>query len=59
MVVQLLRIPHLIVCVNKRDLEDYSQEAYDKIVEEYKAFASKLDVQHNLCSHEIYQSEGE
>ena len=44
-IASLLRIPHLIVCVNKMDLVDYDQDAYDKIVEEYKAFASKLDVQ--------------
>ena len=44
-IASLLRIPHLIVCVNKMDLVDYDQEAYDKIVSDYKAFASKLDVQ--------------
>jgi len=44
-IASLLRIPHLIVCVNKMDLVDYDQEAYDKIVEQYRAFASKLDVQ--------------
>ena len=44
-IASLLRIPHLIVCVNKMDLVDYDQAAYDKIVEDYKAFASKLDVQ--------------
>jgi len=44
-IASLLRIPHLIVCVNKMDLVDYDQEAYDQIVEDYKAFASKLDVQ--------------
>tara|TARA_B110000977_G_scaffold201753_1_gene298330 strand:+ start:5962 stop:7224 length:1263 start_codon:yes stop_codon:yes gene_type:complete len=44
-IASLLRIPHLIVCVNKMDLVDYSREVYDKIVSDYKAFASKLDVQ--------------
>jgi len=44
-IASLLRIPHLIVCVNKMDLVDYDQEAYDKIVDQYRAFASKLDVQ--------------
>lgn len=43
-IASLLQIPHVIVCINKMDLVDYSQEAYDKIVEEYEDFASKLDV---------------
>jgi sulfate adenylyltransferase subunit 1 len=43
-IASLLRIRHLIVCVNKMDLVDYSQEVFDNIVEEYKAFASRLDV---------------
>lgn len=40
----LLQIPHIIVCVNKMDLVDYSEEAYNKIVEDFEDFASKLDV---------------
>ena len=44
-IASLLRIPHLIVCVNKMDLVDYDQAVYDEIVSDYKAFASKLDVQ--------------
>lgn len=43
-IASLLQIPHLIVCINKMDLADYSQEAYDKVVKEYTDFASKLDV---------------
>lgn len=41
----LLRIPHLVVAINKMDLVDYSQEVYHKIVADYTAFASKLQVQ--------------
>ncbi|HAW03961.1 MAG TPA: sulfate adenylyltransferase, partial [Saprospirales bacterium] len=26
----LLQIPHLVVCINKMDLVNYSQEQYDK-----------------------------
>ena len=44
-IASLLKIPHLIVCINKMDLEDYSQDVFNKIVQEYKAFASKLDIQ--------------
>ncbi|MBK1792786.1 50S ribosome-binding GTPase [Persicirhabdus sediminis] len=42
-IASLLRIQHLVVCVNKMDLVDYSEEVYDKIVEDYKEFASRLD----------------
>ena len=43
-IASLLQIPHVIVCVNKMDLVDFSQEAYDKVVRDFKAFASKLQV---------------
>jgi sulfate adenylyltransferase subunit 1 len=43
-IASLLRIPHAIVCVNKMDLVDYSQEAYDTIVKDFKAFSSKLGI---------------
>lgn len=43
-IASLLRIPHAIVCVNKMDLVDYSQEVYDKIVSDFKAFSSKLSI---------------
>ena len=40
----LLQIPHVVICINKMDLVDYSEEAYEKIKTQYKAFASKLDI---------------
>ena len=43
-IASLLRIPHAIVCINKMDLVDYSEEVYDKIVSDFKAFSSKLDI---------------
>ncbi|AEV34250.1 sulfate adenylyltransferase, large subunit [Owenweeksia hongkongensis DSM 17368] len=43
-IASLLQIPHVVVCINKMDLVDYSEEAYEKVVAEYKDFASKLDV---------------
>lgn len=43
-IASLLKIPHIIVCVNKMDLVNYDETVYDKIVEEYKAFSSKLEV---------------
>jgi bifunctional enzyme CysN/CysC len=43
----LLGIPHLVVCVNKMDLVDWSQQRYDEIKAEFRSFAMKLDV-HDL-----------
>ena len=43
-IASLLRIPHAIVCVNKMDLVNYSEEVYDQIVQDFKAFASKLEI---------------
>ncbi len=40
----LLQIPHLIVCINKMDLMNYSQEVYDNIQKDFEAFAAKLNV---------------
>ena len=43
-IASLLKIPHIIVCVNKMDLVDYREDVFDRIVEDYKAFSSKLEV---------------
>ena len=43
-IASLLKIPHIIVCVNKMDLVNYDESVYERIVEEYKAFSSKLEV---------------
>jgi sulfate adenylyltransferase subunit 1 len=43
-IASLLKIPHVIVCINKMDLVNYDEATYDRIVEEYKAFSSKLEV---------------
>ena len=40
----LLRVPHLLVCVNKMDLVDYDQRVFEAIREEFSSFASKLEV---------------
>ena len=44
-IASLLQIPHVLVCVNKMDLVNYDQEHFEKIKEEYKDFAAKLDIQ--------------
>jgi len=40
----LLQIPHLVLCVNKMDLVDWSQERFQEIADEFRDFAAKLDV---------------
>ena len=44
-IASLLRIPHLIVCVNKMDLVDYKQEAFDKVIEGFKEIEPRLSIQ--------------
>ncbi len=39
----LLRVPHLVLCVNKMDLVDYDQDVYEEIAAEFTAFAAKLE----------------
>ena len=40
----LLRVPHLVVCVNKMDLVDWDRERFEEIREEFANFARKLEV---------------
>ncbi|MFC9897044.1 adenylyl-sulfate kinase [Nocardia sp. NPDC127579] len=40
----LLGTPHLVLCVNKMDLVDWSQQRFEEIREEFAGFAMKLDV---------------
>src|SRR5579884_3715058 len=40
----LLRIPHLVVCVNKMDLVDYDEAVYERIVDELTGWAARLDI---------------
>ena len=41
-IASLLHIPHAIVCVNKMDLVDYSEEAYNRVINQFEEFSSKL-----------------
>jgi sulfate adenylyltransferase subunit 1 len=43
-IASLLQIPHIIVCINKMDLVDYSKDVFEKIVEDYRKLSLKLDV---------------
>jgi bifunctional enzyme CysN/CysC len=40
----LLRVPHLVLAVNKMDLVDYSQSVFERISAEFSAFAARLDI---------------
>lgn len=40
----LLQIEHIVLCVNKMDLVDYSEKRFKEIREEFRSFSSKLDV---------------
>src|SRR5213593_1070793 len=44
-IASLLGVPHLVVCVNKMDLVDWDQRTFDRIADEFSAFAARLDVQ--------------
>jgi bifunctional enzyme CysN/CysC len=43
-IASLLRIPHVIVCINKMDLVDYDEGVFDSICAEIRAFASRLEI---------------
>ena len=43
-IASLLQIPHLVVCINKMDLVDYSREVYEAIKDSFSGFSGKLDV---------------
>jgi len=42
-IASLLRIPHVIICVNKMDLMDYKEEVFDKIRKDYEAVSDKFE----------------
>lgn len=41
-IASLLGIPHIIVAINKMDLVGYSESAYDVVVRQFSAFATRL-----------------
>ena len=42
-IADLLGIKHVAVCINKMDLVDYQQESYEKILNQFTDFASRLE----------------
>jgi len=43
-IASLLGIPHVVVCINKMDLVDYSQEIYERIRQDYTRFTERLRI---------------
>ena len=43
-IASLLQIPHIIVCVNKMDLVNFSVEVFENTQSQFKKFSAKLDV---------------
>ena len=43
-IASLLQIPHLVICINKMDLVDFKEEAYEKIKDDFSDWAGKLDI---------------
>jgi sulfate adenylyltransferase subunit 1 len=41
-IASLLEIPHIIVCINKMDLQDYRQEVFDRIKADFKIFSDMV-----------------
>ena len=41
-IASLLQIPHIIVCVNKMDLVNYSEEIYNNIISQFEDISSKM-----------------
>jgi len=40
----LLRVPHMVLLVNKMDLVDYDETAFNAVADDFRQFAAKLDV---------------
>jgi len=43
-ILSLLRVPHLVLAVNKMDLVDYDEKIFDEISKEFTSFATKLNI---------------
>lgn len=42
-IANLLRIQHVVVCINKMDLVEWDESTYNAIVDDFKRFSSRLD----------------
>ena len=43
-ILSLLRVPHLVLAVNKMDLVDFDEKVFDRIHKEFTSFATKLAI---------------
>ncbi len=43
-IASLLAVPHVIVCINKMDLVDYSEEVYEQVKSQYQKFSARLNI---------------
>ncbi len=44
LLVSLLGVPHLVICINKMDLVEFSEERFDEIKEQFTEFAARLEL---------------
>ena len=42
--VSLLRVPHMVLAMNKMDLVGWSENVFEQIADEFTNFAAKLDI---------------
>jgi len=45
----LVRVPHIVLAVNKMDMVDYSEARFNEICAEYRAFAAQLGLHDVTC----------
>ncbi|GAC1317233.1 MAG: hypothetical protein NVSMB2_10750 [Chloroflexota bacterium] len=43
-IASLLRVPHLVICINKMDLVDHSESVYENLRAEFLPFLARLDL---------------
>lgn len=43
-IASLLQIPHMVVCINKMDLVEYSEDRFNQITFDFLNYATKLDI---------------
>ncbi|MCF6220174.1 MAG: sulfate adenylyltransferase subunit CysN [Robiginitomaculum sp.] len=44
-IVQALGVKHIVVAINKMDLVDYGQDRFDELVENFRTFSQKIDME--------------
>ena len=43
-IASLLRVPHVVVCINKMDLVDYDRERFEEVRHDIASFATRLEI---------------